>query len=124
MSSLWKGAIAAAPELERWVARGEGELDVAHLPRAAWPIVAGSVARAVSGLRRPVLILVPAPERFTDELRPWLAGQPPVHVFAEVAISFLDRPPAFDDSVNKRLEALAAIARVSDEPELVVENCG
>jgi transcription-repair coupling factor (superfamily II helicase) len=120
VSSLWKSTIAAAPELERWIGGGEGELDVAHLPRAAWPIVAGAVARALAALRRPVLILVPAPERFTDELRPWLAGRPPVHVFAEIGISFLDRPPAFDDSVNKRLEALAAIARAGDEPELVV----
>jgi transcription-repair coupling factor (superfamily II helicase) len=120
MSSLWKSTIAAAPDLERWIGRGEGDLNVAHLPRAAWPIVAGAVARAFAELRRPVLILVPAPERFTDELRPWLAGHPPVHVFAEVGISFLDRPPAFDDSVNKRLEALAAISRASDEPALVV----
>jgi transcription-repair coupling factor (superfamily II helicase) len=78
------------------------------------------VARALAGLRRPVLILVPAPERFTDELRPWLAGRPPVHVFAEIGISFLDRPPAFDASVSKRLEALAAMVRVAGEPELVV----
>src|SRR6202521_4917698 len=114
MSTLWKSTVAAAPALERWIGAGEGELNVARLPRAAWPIVAGAVARALAALRRPVLILVSAPERFTDELRPWLAGRPPVHVFAEVSISFLDRPPAFDDSVNKRLEALAAIARVDE----------
>jgi transcription-repair coupling factor (superfamily II helicase) len=120
MSSLWKSTIATAPGLERWIDRSEGDLHVAHLPRAAWPIVAGAVARALAVQRRPVLILVPAPERFTDELRPWLAGHLPVHVFAEVGISFLDRPPAFDDSVNKRLEALAAIARANEEPELVV----
>jgi len=119
MTSLWKSTIAA-PGLERWISRCEGDLHVAHLPRAAWPIVAGAVARALAAQRRPVLILVPAPERFADELRPWLAGRPPVHVFAEVGISFLDRPPAFDDSVNKRLEALAAIARANEEPELVV----
>jgi transcription-repair coupling factor (superfamily II helicase) len=120
MSLLWKGTVEAAPALERWIAGGEGELNVAHLPRPAWPIVAGAVARALAALRRPVLILVPAPERFADELRPWLSGRPPVHVFAEIGISFLDRPPAFDDSVNKRLEALAAIARAGGEPELVV----
>jgi transcription-repair coupling factor (superfamily II helicase) len=120
MSSLWQSTVAATRDLERWIAGGEGELNVAHLPRAAWPIVAGAVARALAGRRRPVLILVPAPERFIDELRPWLAGRPPVHVFAEVSISFLDRPPAFDDSVNKRLEALAAIARVDETPALVV----
>jgi transcription-repair coupling factor (superfamily II helicase) len=120
MTSLWKSTVAAAPDLERWIGRGEGELNVAHLPRAAWPIVAGAVARAMAALRRPVLILVPAPERFADELRPWLAGHPPVHVFAEIGVSFLDRPPAFDDSVSKRLEALAAISRASDEPALAV----
>jgi transcription-repair coupling factor (superfamily II helicase) len=120
MSLLWKSTVASASELERWIAGGEGELNVAHLPRAAWPIVAGAVARAFAERRRPVLILVPAPQRFTDELRPWLAGRPAVHVFAEISISFLDRPPAFDESVSKRLEALAAIARVGEMPELVV----
>ena len=120
MSSLWKSAVAAAPALERWIAGGRGELEVGRLPRPAWPIIAGSVIRALTALGRPVLILVPAPERFADELRPWLAGRPPVHVFAEVAVSFLDRPPAFDESVNKRLEALAALARAGEEPGVVV----
>jgi transcription-repair coupling factor (superfamily II helicase) len=120
MTSLWQSTLAAAPTLERWIANSKGELKVGRLPRPAWPIVAGAVARACTALRRPVLILVPAPQRFADELRPWLAGHPPVHVFAEVAISFLDRPPAFDESVNKRLEALAALSRASDEPAIVV----
>ncbi len=120
MTSLWQSTLAAAPALERWIANSKGELKVGRLPRPAWPIVAGAVARACAALRRPVLILVPAPQRFADELRPWLAGHPPVHVFAEVAISFLDRPPAFDESVNKRLEALAALSRASDEPAIVV----
>jgi transcription-repair coupling factor (superfamily II helicase) len=69
-----------------------------------------------------VVILVPAPERFADELRPWLAGHPSVHVFSEVGVSFLDRPPAFDESVNKRLEALAALARSREEPTVVVSS--
>jgi transcription-repair coupling factor (superfamily II helicase) len=120
MTSLWQSTLAAAPTLERWIANARGELKVGRLPRPAWPIVAGAVARACAALRRPVLVLVPAPQRFADELRPWLAGHPPVHVFAEVGISFLDRPPAFDESVNKRLEALAALSRVSDEPAIVV----
>jgi transcription-repair coupling factor (superfamily II helicase) len=120
MSSLWRRTIAVAPALERWIAGAEGELKVGRLPRAAWPIVAGAVVRACAAARRPVLILAPAPERFTDELRLWLAGQPQVHVFAEVGISFLDRPPAFDASVNKRLEALAALSRASDEPAIAV----
>ncbi|MHB8588722.1 MAG: transcription-repair coupling factor [Candidatus Dormibacteraceae bacterium] len=120
MSSLWKSALAAAPPLERWIANAQGELKVGRLPRPAWPIVAGAVVRACAALRRPVLILVPAPQRFADELRPWLAGHPPVHVFAEVAVSFLDRPPAIDESVNKRLESLAALSRANDEPAVVV----
>ena len=86
------------------------QLDVGRLPRPAWPIVAGALARACAAFRRSVVIFVPAPERFADELRPWLAGHPSVHVFSEVGVSFLDRPPAFDESVNKRLEALAALA--------------
>src|SRR5207244_9204209 len=52
--------------------------------RAAWPIVAGAIARAVTDGGRPILILVPAPERFADELRLWLSGRPATHVFAEV----------------------------------------
>ena len=120
MTSLWRSTIAAAPALERWIGGGAGELNVGRLPRSAWPIVAGAVVRACAAVRRPVLILVQTPERFTDELRPWLAGHPPVHVFAEIGVSFLDRPPAFDDSVNKRLEALAALARAGDEPAIAV----
>jgi transcription-repair coupling factor (superfamily II helicase) len=120
MSSLWKSTVAAAPALERWIGGGRGQLQVGRLPRPAWPIVAGSVVRALAASRRPVLILVPAPERFADELRPWLAGHPPVHVFAEIAVSFLDRPPAFDESVNKRLEALAALSRSGEEPGVVI----
>src|SRR3981081_1526752 len=107
MSTLWERTIAAAPPLERWVNEAASHLEVGRLPRPAWPIVAGALARACAGLRRSVVILVPAPERFADELRPWLAGHPPVHVFSEVGVSFLDRPPAFDESVNKRLDALA-----------------
>ena len=120
MSSLWKSAIAAAPELERWIRGSSTDLEIGRLPRPAWPIVAGAVARACAERRRPVLILVSAPERFADELRPWLAGYPAVRVFAEVGISFLDRPPAIDDAVNKRLEALAALA--SDEAAVIVSS--
>ena len=96
---LWKGTIASAPELERWVGGSLQDLEVGRLPRPAWPIVAGAVARACAAARRPVLMLVSAPDRFADELRPWLAGYPPVRVFAEIGISFLDRPPAFDLSL-------------------------
>jgi transcription-repair coupling factor (superfamily II helicase) len=120
VSSLWKSIVASAPELDSWVAGTPAEIEVGRLPRPAWPIVAGAVARASSARRRPVLILVPAPERFADELRPWLAGYPPVRVFAEVGISFLDRPPAFDEAVNKRLEALASLA--NDEAAVIVSS--
>jgi transcription-repair coupling factor (superfamily II helicase) len=70
---------------------------------------------------RSVLVLVPAPERFAEELRPWLAGHPAAYVFSEVAISFLDRPPAFDEAVGRRLEALEALTQ-SGEPHLVVSS--
>ncbi len=120
MSSLWKRTIAAAPELERWISGSSIDLEIGRLPRPAWPIVAGAIARACAAQRRTVLILVPSPERFAGELRPWLAGYPPVRVFAEVGISFLDRPPAFDESVNKRLEALSTL--ISDEPGVVVSS--
>ncbi|MGA7910500.1 MAG: transcription-repair coupling factor, partial [Candidatus Dormiibacterota bacterium] len=74
------------------------------------------------GRGRSLLVLVPAPERFADELRPWLAGVPPAHVFAEVAVSFLDRPPAFDEAVNKRLEALSALTRAGEDPCVIVSS--
>jgi transcription-repair coupling factor (superfamily II helicase) len=122
MSLLWEKTIAAAPSLERWINGAGSQLQVGRLPRPAWPIVAGALARACAALRRSVVILVPAPERFADELRPWLAGHPSVHVFSEVGISFLDRPPALDESVNKRLEALAALARSGEEPAVVVSS--
>ena len=122
MSTLWQRTIAASPALEQWVGGNASQLDVSRLPRPAWPIVAGAMARACAGLRRSLVILAPAPERFADELRPWLGGHPSVHVFSEVGVSFLDRPPAFDESVNKRLEALAALARSGDEPTVVVSS--
>jgi transcription-repair coupling factor (superfamily II helicase) len=110
VTTLWERTLEAAPEMRRWATRGAGDLRVGRLPRPAWPIVAGAVARAIADAGRSVLILVRAPERFCDELRPWLAGRPRAYVFAEVAVSFLDRPPAFDEAVNKRMEALNALA--------------
>jgi transcription-repair coupling factor (superfamily II helicase) len=121
LTTLWDRTLETAPELRAWAKRGSGELRVARLPRPAWPIVAGAVARALGDAGRSVLILAPAPERFCDELRPWLAGRPPAYVFAEVAVSFLDRPPAFDEAVNKRLEALNAFADTTT-PALVVSS--
>src|SRR5207249_1966603 len=60
--------------------------------------------------------------RFLGDLRPWLAGRPQAHLFAEVTVSFLDRPPAFDETVALRLEALAALQSAADEPCLVVSS--
>jgi transcription-repair coupling factor (superfamily II helicase) len=120
MTELWRGVVQSEPRLERWLARGASELEVARLPRPAWPIVGGAVARAAADRGRTVLVLVPGPDRFVDELRLWLAGRPSTYVFAEVAVSFLDRPPAFDESVTRRLEALAALG--SGEPAVVVTS--
>ena len=120
-SNVWERT--SPPPPLTWAVGGNAtQLEVGRVPRPAWPIVAGALARACAALRRSVLILVPAPERFADELRPWLAGLPSVHVFSEVGISFLDRPPALDESVNKRLEALAALARSGEEPTVVVSS--
>ncbi len=121
MSRLWERILEEAPALRNWPARGAGALAVARLPRPAWPIVAGALSRALADAGRSVLILVPAPDRFCDDLRPWLAGRPSAYVFAEVAVSFLDRPPAFDEAVNKRMEALNALAdRLT--PSIVVSS--
>jgi transcription-repair coupling factor (superfamily II helicase) len=120
MSKLWEAVVSAAPQIPGWIARGPGELDVARLPRPAWPVVAGAVARALTERRMSVIILVPGPDRFADELRLWLSGNPATHVFAEVGVSFLDRPPAFDEAVNHRLEALTALA--GGEPIVVVSS--
>ena len=122
MTSLWKSAIASSPAFQRWVGAPGSELHISRLPRPAWPILAGSVARASVEQGRSVLVLASSPDRFADELRPWLAGRPPVHVFAEVAVSFLDRPPAFDEAVNKRLDALSALASDGREAVVVVSS--
>ena len=122
MTAFWERTLDAAPELRRWTSSpGTRELRIARLPRPAWPVVAGAVARALADAGRSILILVPTPDKFADDLRPWLAGRPPAYVFAEVAISFLDRPPAFDDAVSKRMEALNALAAVTS-PTIVVSS--
>ena len=122
MRALWEAVVGAEPRLERWLNSGAAELEVARLPRPAWPIVAGSVARAAAKQGKALLVLVPGPDRFADELRLWLAGSPATHVFAEVAVSFLDRPPAFDEAVNQRLEALVALSAADREPVVVVSS--
>ncbi|HKW59585.1 MAG TPA: transcription-repair coupling factor [Candidatus Dormibacteraeota bacterium] len=122
MTELWRAVVGSEPRLERWVGRGSSELEVARLPRSAWAIVAGAVARAALERGKTVLVLVPGPERFAGELRLWLAGRPPTQVFAEVAVSFLDRPPAFDEAVNRRLEALTALTTPAGEAVVVVSS--
>ena len=122
MTALWQAAVEASAPLARWLERPDERLRVGRVPRAAWPIVAASIARDLAARGRTLLVLVPAPERFAGDLRPWLAGRPPVHVFAEVAVSFLDRPPAFDEAVSLRLEALAALTAAGGEPVVVVSS--
>ena len=122
MTALWQATVDASPPLARWLERPDGRLRVGRLPRPAWPIVAASIARDLTARRRSLLVLVPAPERFAGDLRTWLAGRPPVHVFAEVAVSFLDRPPAFDEAVSLRLEALTALKGSDGEPAVVVSS--
>jgi transcription-repair coupling factor (superfamily II helicase) len=122
LTKLWEAALGANDRLSGWARRGTTELNVARLPRPAWPIVAGSVARAAAERRRPVVVLVSSPARFADELRIWLAGKPATYVFAEVGVSFLDRPPAFDEAVNRRLEALTALITAAREPVVVVSS--
>ena len=122
MTRLWEGVAGSEPRLQRWLGGQVSELEVARLPRSAWAIVAGAVARACAERGKPLLVLVPGPDRFADELRMWLAGRPATHVFAEVAVSFLDRPPAFDEAVNRRLEALTALLDAEREPVVVVSS--
>jgi len=113
VSALWEQVFDAS-------LRGRSRVRVGRLPRAAWPLFAASAARAVSLSGRSLVVLAPGPERLFEELRPWLAGRPAAAVFAEVAINFLDRPPAFDPAVVRRLEALAALA--GEEPSVVVSS--
>ena len=122
MTRLWEAALSANERLDGWARRGSTELHVARLPRPAWPIVAGSLARAITERGRTALLLVSNPERFADELRVWLAGRPATHVFAEIGVSFLDRPPAFDEAVNRRLEALTALVTSDRQPVVVVSS--
>ncbi len=122
MKALWEQVLGVSPELGRWLDGRRTELGAGRLPRSAWAIVAGSVVRASTARGRTVLVLVPAPERFCDELRMWLGGKTPAHVFAEVGVSFLDRPPAFDEAVHKRLDGLAALADPAGPPCVVVSS--
>jgi transcription-repair coupling factor (superfamily II helicase) len=122
VTKLWEATLGANQRLDGWARRGSTELHVARLPRPAWPIVAGSLARAITERGRTVLVLVSNPARFADELRIWLAGRPVTHVFAEIGVSFLDRPPAFDEATNRRLEALTALVTGDKQPVVVVSS--
>ncbi|TMC06599.1 MAG: transcription-repair coupling factor [Chloroflexi bacterium] len=121
MTALWERTLDGA--LRDWLARPGAALRAGRLPRAAWPVVLSAVARGAAAADRPVLVLCPGPARALAELRVWLAGRPSVYQFAEVTVSFLDRPPAFDETVSLRLEALAALAgAAAGEPCVVVSS--
>jgi len=118
VTELWRAALAGP--IERWLEAGAvSPLRAGRIPPGAWPLLAGAVARAAVAAGRTALILAPHPDRFLRELRPWLAGEPPSYLFAEISVSFLDRPPAFDEAVSRRLEALAAL---QGDPCLVVSS--
>jgi transcription-repair coupling factor (superfamily II helicase) len=96
-----------------------------RLPRSSWPLVVACVARSAAAIGRPLLVLSPGPARLVGDLRPWLSGRPSTYHFAEVTVSFLDRPPAFDEAVAQRLEALSALAATAEgggEPCVVVSS--
>ncbi|HYW26866.1 MAG TPA: transcription-repair coupling factor [Terriglobales bacterium] len=122
MTALWERTFDGA--LRGWLERPGAGLRAGRLPRAAWPVLLSAVARGAAATSRPTLVLCPGPARSIGELRLWLAGHPSVYHFAEVTVSFLDRPPAFDETVSLRLEALAALAASGDtgEPCVVVSS--
>src|SRR5947199_926584 len=101
---------------------GGPELRVGRLPRSAWPVLVAAAGRAAADRGQSLLVLTPGPSRFLGDMRPWLGGRPQAHVFAEVTVSFLDRPPAFDEAVALRLEALAALTVAGGEPVVVVSS--
>ena len=121
MSAFWKEVVGSGP-LQAWLQAPAGELQLGRLPIGAWPVVAGAIARACTDMGRSLLVLTRHPEVFLAELRPWLAGTPSSHLFAEVGVSFLDRPPAIDLAVGQRLDALAALATSSAAPTLIVSS--
>jgi transcription-repair coupling factor (superfamily II helicase) len=121
VSAMWERTFEGP--LRDWLATAGAVRRVGRLPRAAWAPVVAAVARGAVAAGRPLLVLAPGPARLLGELRPWLAGRPQAHHFAEVTVSFLDRPPAFDEAVSLRLEALAALASAAQgEPALVVSS--
>ncbi len=126
MTALWERLFGTAAEgaLAAWLRSRPGSFGAARVPRAAWPLLAGALARACAQRGETLVVLAPGPERLFGELRPWLAGTPSAHLFAEVHVNFLDRPPAFDEAVARRLEALGglAAARTGGEAQVLVTS--
>jgi transcription-repair coupling factor (superfamily II helicase) len=111
VTQLWERILEAAGDgaMQSWL-DSRSEIGAGGLPRSAWPLFAGSVARAAARQGRWTVVLAPGPERLWAQLRPWLAGDPVAFLFAEVTVSVLDRPPAQDEAVVRRLQALGALA--------------
>ncbi|MBJ7602499.1 MAG: transcription-repair coupling factor [Candidatus Dormibacteraeota bacterium] len=108
---------ALRPWLEQALGPGRqsGEaLSVGRLPRPAWAPLSAVLSHWATGQlpTLPVIVLCSHPARLRDELRLWLTSGPSALLFAEITVSLLDRPPAFDEAVAQRLEALAALAAV------------
>ncbi len=126
MTALWERVFDApgGSRLRSAAASGGWPVRVGRLPRPAWGPVLGALVRAAAAAGRSVLVLAPGPDGLLGELRPWLAGSPGCFGFPEVAVSFLDRPPAFDPAVVRRLEALGALeaARRGAGPVCVVSS--
>jgi transcription-repair coupling factor (superfamily II helicase) len=123
VTALWERAFDGT--LRDWLEKPGAVLRAGRLPRSAWSVLVTAVARGAAAAGRPTLVLCPGPARSIAELRLWLAGRPSVYHFAEVTVSFLDRPPAFDETVSVRLEALAALTGLASglgEPCVVVSS--
>ena len=122
MKPLWRQMVEGEPALSEWLAAAAdgGPKAISRVPRGGWPLLAAALGRAARESGRSLLVLCPGPARFLDDLRPWLSGGSSSHLFAEVQASMLDRPPAHDEAVGRRLEALAAIS--SPRPTIVVTS--
>jgi transcription-repair coupling factor (superfamily II helicase) len=108
--------------LRAWLRSPGGDLRLRGLPRPARPLLLAAAAEAMAAEGRSTLVLTPSPERLWGELRSWLGGGVVAWLFGEVTVSFLDRPPALDEVVLRRLEALGALAEAGREPALVVSS--
>jgi transcription-repair coupling factor (superfamily II helicase) len=111
---------SAPAALRAWLRRPSGELGLQLSADLHSLLAAAAEAMAAEG--RSTLVLTPSPERLWGELRSWLGGGVVAWLFGEVTVSFLDRPPALDEVVLRRLEALGALAEAGREPALVVSS--